>query len=141
MKILISILSFLSLPLALNADELDDKLLLAGKFVDGNPSDPLKFIESKAVESLKDPQLRDSLEEKILSSLGTANSRRGKDFLCRMLRIMGTKKSIPIMKTLLSDQESGHMARYVLASMQFEEAGAALHQSLNTVQDLSLIHI
>ncbi|MED6298592.1 MAG: HEAT repeat domain-containing protein [Verrucomicrobiota bacterium] len=135
MKILIFTLSSLILSLGLSADELDDKLLLAGKFVDGNPSDPLKFIESKAVESLKDPQLRDSLEEKILSSLGTANSRRGKDFLCRMLRIMGTKKSIPIMKTLLSDQESGHMARYVLASMQFEEAGAALHQSLDTVQD------
>ena len=135
MKILIFTLSSLILSLGLSADELDDKLLLAGKFVDGNPSEPLKFIESKAVESLKNPQLRDSLEEKILSSLGTANSRRGKDFLCRMLRIMGTKKSIPIMKTLLSDQESGHMARYVLASMQFEEAGAALHQSLNTVQD------
>ena len=135
MKILIFTLSSLILSLGLSADELDDKLLLAGKFVDGNPSEPLKFIESKAVESLKDPQLRDSLEEKILNSLGTANSRRGKDFLCRMLRIMGTKKSIPIMKTLLSDQESGHMARYVLASMQFEEAGAALHQSLNTVQD------
>ena len=135
MKILIFTLSYLILSLALSADELDDKLLLAGKFVDGNPSEPLKFIESKAVESLKDPQLRDSLEEKILSSLGTANSRRGKDFLCRMLRIMGTKKSIPIMKTLLSDQESGHMARYVLASMQFEEAGVALHQSLDTVQD------
>ena len=135
MKILIFTLSSLILSLGLSADELDDKLLLAGKFVDGNPSEPLKFIESKAVESLENPQLRDSLEEKILSSLGTANSRRGKDFLCRMLRIMGTKKSIPIMKTLLSDQESGHMARYVLASMQFEEAGAALHQSLNTVQD------
>ncbi|NRB44033.1 MAG: HEAT repeat domain-containing protein, partial [Verrucomicrobiales bacterium] len=135
MKILIFTLSSLILSLGLSGDELDDKLLLAGKFVDGNPSEPLKFIESKAVESLKDPQLRDSLEEKILNSLGTANSRRGKDFLCRMLRIMGTKKSIPIMKTLLSDQESGHMARYVLASMQFEEAGAALHQSLNTVQD------
>ena len=135
MKILIFTLSYLILSLALSADELDDKLLLAEKFVDGNPSEPLKFIESKAVESLNDPQLRDSLEEKILSSLGTANSRRGKDFLCRMLRIMGTKKSIPLMKELLSDQESGHMARYVLASMQYKEAGAALHQSLNTVQD------
>ena len=126
MKILIFIFYSLILSLALSGDELGDKLLLAEKFVDGNPSEPLKFIESKAVESLKDPQLRDSLEEKILSSLGTANSRRSKDFLCRMLRIMGTEKSIPIMKTLLSDQESGHMARYVLASMQFEEAGAAL---------------
>ena len=135
MKILIFTLSYLILSLALSADELDDKLLLAEKFVDGNPSEPLKFIESKAVESLNDPQLRDSLEEKILSSLGTANSRRGKDFLCRMLRIMGTKKSIPLMKELLSDQESGHMARYVLASMQYKEAGAALHQSLNMAQD------
>jgi len=135
MKYLISILSLLSLPLALNADELDEKLSLAGKFVDGNPAEPLKFIESKAVESLQDPQLRDSLEEKIINSLGTANSRRGKDFLCRMLRIMGTKKSIPVMQKLLNDQEIGHMARYVLASMQYEEAGAALHQSLGTVQD------
>ena len=135
MKILIFTLSYLILSLALSADELDDKLLLAGKFIDGNSSEPLKLIESKAVESLKDPQLRDSLEEKILNSLVTANSRRGKDFLCRMLRIMGTNKSIPLMKELLSDQENGHMARYVLASMQYEEAGAALHQSLNTVQD------
>ncbi|MDC0048032.1 HEAT repeat domain-containing protein [Verrucomicrobia bacterium] len=135
MKILIFTLSSLILSLGLSADELDDKLLLAGKFVDGNPSEPLKFIESKAVESLKNPQLRDSLEEKILSSLGTENSRRGKDFLCRMLRIMGTRKSIPLMQKLLKDQEIGHMARYVLASMQYEEAGAALHQSLDTVQD------
>ena len=85
MKYLISILSLLSLSLALNADELDEKLLLAGKFVDGNPADPLKFIELKAVESLQDSQLRNSLEEKIINSLGTANSRRGKDFLCLSL--------------------------------------------------------
>jgi len=135
MKILILTLSSLILSLGLSADELDEKLLLAGKFIDGNSSEPLKLIESKAVESLKDPQLRDSLEEKVLNSLVTSNSRRGKDFLCRMLRIMGTTKSIPLMKELLSDQENGHMARYVLASMQYEEAGAALHQSLNTVQD------
>ena len=135
MKYLIPILSFLSLPLAISADELDEKLLLAGKFVDGNPADPLKFIESKAVESLQDSQLRNSLEEKIINSLATAESRRGKDFLCRMLRIMGTKKSIPVMQKLLSEQEISHMARYVLASMQYEEAGTALHLSLNTVQD------
>ena len=115
MKNLIPILSFLSLPLAISADELDEKLLLAGKFVDGNPADPLKFIESKAVESLQDSQLRNSLEEKIINSLATAESRRGKDFLCRMLRIMGTKKSIPVMQKLLSEQEISHMARYVLA--------------------------
>ena len=69
MKYLIPILSFLSLPLAISADELDEKLLLAGKFVDGNPADRLKFIESKAAESLQDSQLRNSLEEKIINSL------------------------------------------------------------------------
>ncbi len=86
MKILILTLSSLILSLGLSADELDEKLLLAGKFIDGNSSEPLKLIESKAVESLKDPQLRDSLEEKVLNSLVTSNSRRGKDFLCRSFK-------------------------------------------------------
>ena len=115
--------------------ELEDKIAEAAKFGDGNDANALKWIEQQAVASLSDADLRSKLEEQLLAALPTATTRRAKDFLCRMLRIAGTEKSIPVLEKLLADPESSHMARYVLASMRTDPAAKALHRSLKNVPD------
>ena len=135
MKNLLLIILSLFIGFSSFADEVDEAISAAINFTDGKPSEPLKLLETYAVESINNPERRDLIEIKILDALPKANSRRAKDFFCRLIRIVGTKKSIPVLEGMLSDQETSHMARYALASMTYEEAGKALHNNLNKVSE------
>lgn len=54
----------------------------------------------------------------------------GKQFVCRMLRRVGSAKSVPALSRMLADKELSHMARFALQSMAAPEAGVALRQAL-----------
>lgn len=58
----------------------------------------------------------------------------GKQFVCRLLRRIGTAQSVPALSAMLSDKEMSHMARYALQSMPAEEAGDALRNALGQVE-------
>ena len=135
MKKILIIIFTLFIGFNLFADEVDQAISAAINFTDGKPSEPLKLLENYSVESINNPERRDLIEIKILDALPKANSRRAKDFFCRLLRIVGTKKSIPVLGEMLSDRETSHMARYALASMPYEEAGQVLHSNLNEVSE------
>ena len=132
----ITILSLaVCLVLPAHADRLDDAITTAGKFTDGADSSELKWIEEQAVASLADPKLRSALELKLAAALSAASTRRGVDFLLRMLRIAGTDKSVPAVADMLAGRETSHMARYVLASMGTDAAKKALHAGLADAPD------
>ncbi len=50
---------------------------------------------------------------------------------CLKLRIVGTAKSVPALSALLSEERTGHAARYALEGMPVPEAGAALREALS----------
>ena len=135
MKNFLIIISLLFIGFNSFADEVDEAISTAINFTDGKPSEPLKFLEAYAVESINNPDRRNLIEIKILDALPKANSRRAEDFFCRLLRIVGTKKSIYVLEGMLDDKEASHMARYALASMNYKEAGQALHNNLNKVSE------
>jgi len=56
-----------------------------------------------------------------------------KQWTCRMLRKIGTAKSVPTLAALLGDKEMSHMARWALQGMAGDEAGAALRKALDTL--------
>ena len=58
----------------------------------------------------------------------------GKQFVCRMLRRIGTAQSVPALASLLSDKEMSHMARFALQDMPCSEAGDALIKALGEVK-------
>ncbi|MBN2377597.1 MAG: HEAT repeat domain-containing protein [Sedimentisphaerales bacterium] len=58
----------------------------------------------------------------------------GKQFVCRMLRRVGSVRSVPALSKLLYDKELSHMARFALAYMPEPQAGAALREALGKLE-------
>ena len=83
--------------------------------------------EIRNVPSSSFPQVEARLLKALESSKTTF---AGKQFVCRMLRRVGSGKSVPVLSKLLADRELSHMARFALQYMAAPEAGTALRQAL-----------
>lgn len=71
------------------------------------------------------------VEAKLLKALESSKTTfAGKQFVCRMLRRVGSAQSVPALSKLLADKELSHMARFVLQHMPAPQAGAALCEAL-----------
>jgi uncharacterized protein len=74
------------------------------------------------------------VESKLLSVLESPNaSFAARQFVCRMLRRIGSARSVPALAKMLSDRELSHMARFALQHMPASEAGTALRGELATL--------
>jgi len=78
------------------------------------PPSAFPQVEAKLLEALKSPQI----------------TYAGKQFVCRMLRRVGSAKSVPVLSKMLADKELSHMARFALQFMAAPESGAALREAL-----------
>jgi HEAT repeat protein len=77
------------------------------------------------------PSTFPQIEVKLLKALESPNiTYAGKQFVCRMLRRVGSAKSVPALSKMLADKELSHMARFALQFMPAPEAGAALREAL-----------
>jgi len=74
------------------------------------------------------------IEAKLLNALNSPRTTfAGRQFVCRLLRRIGSAKSVPTLAKMLSDKELSHMARFALQFMPAPEAGDALRKALNTL--------
>ena len=72
-----------------------------------------------------------AIENRLLDALKSPNTTfAGRQFVCRMLRRVGSDKSVPALAKMLSDKELSHMARFALQFMAAPEADAALREVL-----------
>jgi HEAT repeat protein/type 1 glutamine amidotransferase len=83
------------------------------------PPSSFPQIEARLLDELKSPDI----------------TYAGKQFVCRMLRRVGSAKSIPALSKMLADKELSHMARFALQFMAAPEAGAALREALPKLDD------
>ncbi len=73
------------------------------------------------------PGKRGAIEAELIGVVSSKNATvEGRAFACRMLRRIGTDKSVPALAALLDDQQLRHYARYALGSMDSTAAKAAL---------------
>ncbi len=71
------------------------------------------------------------IEARLLEALNSSRTTfAGKQFVCRMLRRIGSAKSVPALSEMLADKEFSHIARFALQYMDAPEAGAALRKAL-----------
>lgn len=75
----------------------------------------MRQIEAAMVKAMTDPQC----------------TQAGKQWICRMLRQIGTARSVPALAALLTDEKLSHMARFALQDMPAPEAGRALIEALD----------
>jgi HEAT repeat protein len=82
-----------------------------------------------------------STEGQLIAVLSSTASVGEKDNACRLLKTVGTAKSVPALAALLSDKELSHPARLALETMPGEEAGAALRAALAKATGLERVGI
>ena len=78
------------------------------------PTSSFPEIEARLLEALESPK----------------TTFAGRQFVCRMLRRIGSAKSVPALAKMLDDKKLSHMARFALQYMAAPEAGAALREAL-----------
>lgn len=100
------------------------------------------LVIAAAVVALQSPlHAADATEEDQIAILQSTASPQQKDAACAQLKRIGTARSVPVLATLLADEQLSHSARYALESMPFPEAGAVLIGALNKTVGLARIGI
>ena len=84
------------------------------------------------------PQIESKLIAVLRNSQATV---AGKQFACRMLERVGSKKSVPVLASMLGDEKLSYMARFALERMSAPEAAAALREGLNRVKGRQLVGV
>jgi HEAT repeat protein len=96
----------------------------------GTDRNTLKPIDDAVVASYGMTAARKELEGKLAGVLSTSASRDAQDYVCRVLRVIGTADSVPALAKLLGEKDLSHSARYALQSIPAPEAGKALRDAL-----------
>jgi HEAT repeat protein len=85
----------------------------------------------KAIESAQGKAAEwKPLENRLAPVLKAGVPRAAKEFVCRKLALIGSAQSVPVLASLLNDEELGHMARYALERIPGPEADKALRDAL-----------
>jgi len=81
-------------------------------------------------------------EGKLIAVLKSADAtRKDKHDACRQLALIGTKAAVPVLASLLGDEEMSHMARYALEPIPDPAVDAALREALGTVKGKPLVGV
>jgi len=126
--VMVVLLSALAVPLSA-ADEAYTKIL-SYKF--GQTRTDLTAIETAIRQA--DAAGRKAIEAKLLAAMTSPKATfECKQFVCRMLRQIGTEQCLPAVTKLLVTEDLSHMARFALQGMDSPKVDMALRQALGKV--------
>jgi hypothetical protein len=98
----------------------------------GDDPETLKPIDL-AIIATHGAAARKALEKRLVDTLTSGISRSALDYVCRRLRIMGTRQSIEALAVLLLVENTSHIARYALERIPDEKAVEVMRDSLPKV--------
>ena len=99
----------------------------------GDDPETLKPIDQAIIATHGNAAARKELEKRLVDVLTGGISRSAMDYVCRRLRIVGTKQSVDALAALLSSEETSHIARYALERIPDEKAAEVMRDSLPKV--------
>lgn len=99
------------------------------------PEDP-KALEAAVVAAANgSTDEQRAMEGQLLEQLHQASTRDEKSLLCRLLRRVGSSRSVSSLAAMLGNEEDSHMARFALASIPGDQATKAMRESLGNVPE------
>ncbi|MBN2594190.1 MAG: HEAT repeat domain-containing protein [Sedimentisphaerales bacterium] len=101
----------------------------------GDDPETLKPIDRAIIATHGDTAARMALEKRLVEALNGGISRSALDYVCRRLRIVGTRQSIEALAALLPSEDTSHIARYALERIPDEKAVEAMRNSLPKVSN------
>ena len=99
-------------------------------FGGGIDSGPYWLLRDYVYARKDDPSARAECEGKLLAFLSAQATPVAKMAACRMLRIIGSERSVPVLEPLLLDTDAADMALYALAKIPSPAVDKALLQTL-----------
>jgi HEAT repeat protein len=99
----------------------------------GDDPQTLKPIDRAIIATYGNAPARKALEKRLVEALTGSISRSALDYVCRRLRIVGTRQSIKVLAALLAAEKTSHIARYALERIPDEKAVEAMRDSLPKV--------
>jgi HEAT repeat protein len=99
----------------------------------GADPESLKAIDQSIIATHGDAAARKALEKRLVDTLTGGISRSALDYVCRRLRIVGTRQSIEALAALLAAEETSHIARYALERIPDEKAVEVMRDALPKV--------
>jgi hypothetical protein len=93
----------------------------------------VKPIDDAAIATRGDAAARKELEARLAAVLTTGAPYDAKQYVCRVLMLVGTAASVPTLAGLLADKKLSHMARFALERIAAPEAGQALRDAIPKV--------
>jgi len=99
----------------------------------GDDPQTLKPIDQAIIATHGDAAARKALEKRLLDVLTGGISRSAQDYVCRRLRIVGTRQSTEALAALLPAESTSHIARYALERIPDEKAVEVMRDSLPKV--------
>src|SRR6266446_1721786 len=88
-------------------------------------------IEAAVTAAHGNADARVELEKSLLAALASEISADAKDFVCRMLTLVGGPASTSLLGSLLGSEQQAHMARYALERIPVPAAAQALRDALS----------
>src|SRR5437899_50054 len=80
-------------------------------------------------------------QDALIAVLKSSADRKEKADACRELAVIGTSKAVPVLASLLANEELHHMARYALETIPGPEVNKALRDELTRLKGRSLVGI
>jgi hypothetical protein len=122
----------------MNIRNLDQAFEALKTFDWGSDRAPLAPIEAAAVAA-KDSSAQAALEQKLLGALGGNLNRAGKDFVCRLLVLVGSGAAAPVLAKWLGSAEDAQLARFALERIPGSEVRQVLIDALNNLKGDQLL--
>jgi HEAT repeat protein len=118
---------------AASSASLDQILKELSTYDGGIESAPFWKLRDYVYARKDTPAARRECETKLLEFLGTRATPVAKMAACRLLRVIGTDASVPVLQAMLLDKDSADMALYALVKIDGTAADGALLQTLPKV--------
>lgn len=93
-------------------------------------------LDQACAAALSDDKLRERLEMRLIDALEAGTSALAKDYVCRVLSVLGSARAVKALSALLADAQGSHLARFALERIQDPAATAALRESLSRLNGL-----
>ena len=103
--------------------------------------DWLQDFQNIMQDIYKDPEALKGTEKLMLQFIQSDATPAGKQFICKHLGTIATKKSVPILKAMLMDESTAEMALYVLEKIPDPAADKAMRTTLPHIAEKTQVAI
>ncbi len=111
-------------------NNLDETLASLKTYDWGVERKTLKPIDDAINATYGDAAARAKIEKSLVATLEGGASRSAVDYICRRLRVIGTKACVGAVAKLLGDPGTSHIARFALERLEDPSAVAAIRAAL-----------